>query len=297
VLKNKLMGIDLSITAGTKICGIIGDPVEHSLSPHMHNAAFRQLGLDFIYLPFRVKRENLTGAIEGLRALNIQGMNVTLPHKVAVIPLLDEIDALARKIGAVNTIVNENGSLKGYNTDASGFLKALTAGNTGVENKNVLILGAGGACRAIAFVLADRGAALTLMNRHFTPALELADWIFQVFRRKVDVLDLNSENLGMCLSQADILINTTSVGMSPVSNETLVPVEMLRNDLSVIDIIYNPVRTRLLREAECKGAAIMSGLEMLVWQGAAAFELWTGEKAPVDEMRRAAKSALEQYEN
>jgi shikimate dehydrogenase len=295
--ENRPRGMEVYVTANTRICGIIGDPVEHSISPQMHNAAFRKLDLDFVYLPFRVKREDLNQAIEGLRALNARGLNVTIPHKVAVIPFLDEVDALAREIGAVNTIVNEEGMLKGYNTDASGFLKALQAGHIKVENKNILILGAGGACRAIAFVLADRGAAITLMNRHPAPAADLAGWLFQKFRRKIDVLELSPENMENCLKQADILVNTTSVGMAPGSNETLVPEGLLRKALSVIDIIYNPVRTRLLKAAEKQGAIVMSGLEMLVWQGAAAFEIWTGEKAPVDEMRRTAGTALEGYED
>lgn len=289
--------MEAGISARTRVCGLIGDPVEHSVSHYMHNAAFHKMGLDFVYLPFRVTKEVLAEAVNGLRALNIQGMNVTLPHKIAVIPLLDEIDELARKIGAVNTIVNEDGWLKGYNTDASGFLKMLSAGNINVEGKNVLVLGAGGACRAIAFILTDRGASLSLINRRLAPAAELADWIFQEFRRKIDVMELGPGNLAAGLSQADILINTTSVGMSPGSNATLVPENLLRKDLSVIDIIYNPVRTRLLQEAEHRGAAVLSGLEMLVWQGAAAFELWTAKKAPVEEMRQAAASALEEYED
>jgi shikimate dehydrogenase len=285
---------EILITGKTRVCGIIGDPVEHSISPVMHNAAFRKNRLDFTYLPFRVKREELRHAVEGLRALNIRGMNVTLPHKIAVIPLLDEMDALASKIGAVNTIVNEEGILKGYNTDAEGFLQALKAGKINIENKNILIMGAGGASRAIAFILADRGARLTVINRHPEPARQLADWIMELFRQDVEVMELNTINIRTGFEKADILVNTTSVGMTPNVEDTLVPENMLKKGLTVIDIIYNPVKTRLLKAAESRGARIMSGLEMLVWQGAAAFELWSGEKAPIEQMRQAAMEALEE---
>jgi shikimate dehydrogenase len=286
----------MMISGKTKVCGIFGDPVEHSISPAMHNAAFCKLGLDMVYVPFSVKREDLKRAVEGLRALNMRGMNVTLPHKIAVIPLLDEIDAQAGKIGAVNTIVNEAGVLKGYNTDGEGFLRALTAADITVENKNILVIGAGGAARSIAFVLADRGAVITLMNRHPGAARELADWLFSSFRREVKVEELNPGNIRDCVEKTDVLINTTSVGMTPGVKDTPVPGAFLKKELNVIDIIYNPVRTRLLDEAEKAGAAIMSGLEMLVWQGAAAFELWSGEKAPVEVMRQAAAGALEKNE-
>jgi shikimate dehydrogenase len=281
------------ISGKTKICGIIGDPVEHTISPAMHNAAFHKLGLDMVYVPFRVKREDLKGAVEGLRALNMRGMNVTLPHKIGVIPLLDEVDSLARKIGAVNTIVNEEGVLKGYNTDGEGFFQALITAHIKVENKNILIMGAGGAARSIAFILADRGAEITLMNRHPGPARELAEWIFNTFRREVEVTELNPGNIEKGLSKADVLINTTSVGMAPGVNDTLVSGALLKKELKVIDIIYNPVKTRLLNEAESAGAIVMSGLEMLVRQGAAAFELWSGERAPIEEMRQAAAGVLE----
>jgi shikimate dehydrogenase len=283
---------ETGVTGKTRVCGIIGDPVEHTLSPVMHNAAFHQMNLDFIYLPFRVRREDLEGALEGMIALNIRGLNVTLPHKIAVMPLLEEIDDLARRIGAVNTIVNDAGTLKGYNTDASGFRQALAAGNINLTGKNVLVLGAGGAARSIAFVLADRGARITLLNRSPGPARALAEWLTFTFRREVEAVDLNVQNLEAALEKADALVNTTSVGMVPEQNATLVPQQMLHKGLSVIDIVYNPVKTRLLREAESAGSRTLSGLDMLVRQGAAAFELWVGEKAPVEEMRRAAAKVL-----
>lgn len=274
------------------MCGIIGNPIEHTISPVMQNAAFQELELDFVYVPFKVKPGDLNQAIQGVKALSIRGINVTIPHKVAVIPFLDELDSLAENIGAVNTIVNESGTLKGYNTDASGFLKALLAEGVQPENRKITILGAGGAARAIAFILADKGANLTIMNRHLDSAQKLADRTFQLFRRDVQALELNRENLKDNLFGAEILVNTTSLGMSPENDNTPVPALLIKPGLVVFDIIYNPVKTRLLYEAEERGAKVIGGIEMLVWQGAAAFEIWTGKRAPVQIMREAVMRAL-----
>jgi len=282
----------MSISGKTKVCGIIGDPIEHTMSPVMHNAAFKKLGLDFVYLPFRVKKEELSRAVDGVRALNIKGLNVTIPHKVAIIPFLDKLDLLAEKIGAVNTIVNDEGVLTGYNTDATGFLQALLEQGVEPEGKNIVILGAGGASRAISFILAERGAHLVILNRQPARAEELAQRITQVFEKEITALTLNEENLAKVLARADILVNTTSVGMVPDIDETPVPVGLLKPGLIVFDIVYNPVQTRLLKEAEAAGAKTINGLDMLVWQGALAFEKWTGRKAPLDLMKREAIKAL-----
>ncbi|MFC2006878.1 shikimate dehydrogenase [Chloroflexota bacterium] len=288
-----------TISGKTRLCGIIGDPVEHSMSPAMHNAAFREMGLDYLYVPFRVKKEELGKAIEGVRALGIRGINITIPHKVAVLQHLDEIDGLAEKMGAVNTIVNDDGTLKGYNTDASGFLQALLERAIDPEGKNIVILGAGGASRATSFILVDRGANLVILNRR----LEL-DWaeklsrrISQTFGREIKALELNRENLVKVLKKADVLVNATSVGMSPDIGETPVNADLIRPGFIVYDIIYNPIKTRLLREAEAAGANIIGGLDMLVWQGALAFEMWTGKKAPVELMKEEAVKILKRYEN
>ncbi len=272
----------LTISGKTRYCGVIGDPIEHTASPAMHNAVFKKLGLDYVYLPFRVKREELGKAIEGMRALNIRGLNVTIPHKVAVIPFLDELDGLARKIGAVNTIVNDDGVLTGYNTDATGFRQALLERGIEPMGKKVVILGAGGASRAISFILAEQGANLTILNRTPDKARQCASMFSQ---REVRALELNRENLVEVLEKADILINATSVGMTPNIDETPVPFNLLKPDLTVFDIVYNPIKTRLLREAEEAGAKTISGLDMLLWQGALAFEKWTGVKAPIEVMR------------
>ncbi len=282
------------ISGKTRICGLIGDPVEHSMSPAMHNGAFKNKEIDYVYLPFKVAREQLGRAILGVRALNIRGVNVTIPHKVAVMPLLDELDPLAERIGAVNTIVNDDSVLKGYNTDAHGFLKAMLERGIEPKAKKVVILGAGGASRAISFILAERGANLVILNRQLEMdwAVELAGNISRAFGREVKALELNEQNLAEVLRKGDILVNATSVGMSPNTDETPVPARLLKADLVVFDIVYNPVKTRLLTEAADAGAKTISGLEMLVWQGALAFEMWSGLKAPLEIMRKAAIRAL-----
>ena len=292
-MKNK------AVSGESRLCGIIGDPIEHSMSPVMHNAAFEKTGLNYLYVPFRVKKEELGKAIAGMRALNIRGLSVTIPHKVAVIPFLDELDPLAQRIGAVNTIVNDDGVLTGYNTDATGFLQALLERGVEPREKNVVILGAGGASRAISFILAERGAHLVILNRllELDWAEELASRISQVFTREVEALELNEENLARVLEKVDILVNATSVGMSPNIGETPIPAKLLKPGLIVFDIVYNPIKTRLVREAEVTGAKNIGGVDMLVWQGVLAFELWTGVKAPVKLMKEKAIKALQKYEN
>ncbi len=273
------------ISGKTKLCGVIGDPIEHTMSPVMHNAAFASMGLDYVYLPFRVKKEALGRAIDGMRALNIRGLSVTIPHKVAAIPFLDKLDPLAKKIEAVNTITNDDGVLTGSNTDAGGFLQALLERGIEPKEKNVVVLGAGGASKAISFILAERGAHVVILNRLLKRAEELAGRLSTLFNIEVKALGLVEASLKEVLRAGDILVNATSVGMSPSVDETLVPAKLLRQDLVVVDVVYNPIKTRLLREAEEAGAEIVSGLDMFVWQGALAFEKWTGVKAPVELMR------------
>jgi len=282
------------VSGKTRLCGLIGDPVEHTMSPAMHNAAFREMGIDCLYLAFRVRPEDLGKAVAGMRALNIRGLNVTIPHKVDVIQFLDELDPIAEKIGAVNTIVNDNGILKGYNTDTSGFLQALLERGIEPQEKKVVILGAGGASRAVTFMLADRGAHLVILNRllELDWAEKLARQLSQTFAQEVTALELNRENLAGALGEAAILVNATSVGMSPNVEEIPVDADLLRPDLTVYDVIYNPIKTRLLREAETVGAQTVGGLDMLVWQGALAFEKWTGLKAPIALMKAEAIKLL-----
>lgn len=289
------------ISGKTVVCGLIGDPVEHTMSPAMHNAAYRQVGLDYVYIPFRVRAEELGKAIDGMKAFNIRGLNVTIPHKVAVIPFLDKLDPLAEKIGAVNTIVNDNGVLTGYNTDATGFLRALLEKGIEPRGKKALILGAGGASRAVSLILADSGAErLIILNRsqELDWAYELAGNISQLYNMDAKAGELNRESLDSVMERIDIsiLVNATSVGMMPDINNTPVDANLFRPGLVVFDVVYNPLRTRLLRDAEAAGAKTISGIEMLAWQGALAFEKWTGQEAPLDLMKMEAIGLLEKYE-
>ena len=287
------------INGKTKIYGLIGNPVEHSVSPSMHNAAFGKMGLDCAYTPFRVEKESLAAAINAVKALNMGGLNVTIPHKVAVIPFLDELEPLAQKIGAVNTIINNDGRLKGYNTDASGFLNALLQKGVEPHAKKAVVIGAGGASRAITFTLAERGAEIVILNRRqeIGWAVELAAAISESFKKDVKALELNDDNLATALHSADILVNATSVGMSPDINQSPVPSVLLKKEMVVFDAVYNPLKTRLLAETESCGALTVSGIDMLVWQGALAFELWTGVKAPIDIMKASALKALSNNED
>ena len=290
------MNMNPEINGKTKLCGLMGDPVEHSVSPAMHNAAFRALGLDYAYLPFHVRREDLAAAVAGVRAFNIRGLNITIPHKVEVMRLLDGIDRPARQIGAVNVLVNDCGRLTGYNTDAEGFLHILTEHGIEPQGKNVVVLGAGGAARAICFALASRGAALTILNRSATTAQTCAEDIAKTFSRQVNALELNRENIAYALQEADMLVNATSVGMLRDAGSTPVDSDLLGPHLTVVDIVYNPGQSRLLEEAAKAGAKTINGLEMLTWQGALSFERWTGLQPPMDVMRRAASAALRRYE-
>jgi shikimate dehydrogenase len=287
----------MAISGKTKICALIGDPVEHTMSPVMHNTAYKKLGLDYIYIPFRVKPKQLVQAVEGLRALNVRGFNVTIPHKVAIIPLLDGLDPLAEKIGAVNTVVNNDGELRGFNTDAEGFLRALLEHGIKPKGKKVIVLGAGGASRAITYILAEKGAHLTILNREqeLDWAESIAQLIREDHRQEVKVLELG--HLTEALADADLLVNATSVGMSPAVEDSPAPAELLDKVPVVFDIVYNPIITRLLREAALAGAKTIGGLDMLAWQGALAFEMWTGQTAPIDLMRGEAIKILEKHED
>ena len=285
----------MKISGKTKICALIGDPVEHSLSPSMHNAAYRNMGLDYIYLPLLVKSEHLKQAVEGLRALNFRGFNVTMPHKVSIIPLLDGLDPLAEKIGAINTVVNDDGQLRGYNTDGPGVLQAFLEHGIEPAGKNTVVLGAGGASRAISCVLAQRGVKLTILNRKLELdwAEDIAEFIRKDLSTEVRVMELANEHLEVALSRADILINATSVGMSPNSDQSLVPMKLLHDGLIVFDVIYSLPRTRLLREAEATGCKTISGVDMLAWQGVLCFEKWTGQPVPLEMMRQEVIKILE----
>jgi len=281
------------IGGNTRIFGVIGDPISHTLSPLMFNAAFHELGLDCVYVPFRVEKNSLEAAIAGMRALNIPGLNVTIPHKADVIELLDSVDAAASAIGAVNTIVNENGVLTGYNTDGQGFLNMLSGQGIEVQGKNIIILGAGGAAMAVAFALAERKASIIILNRTLSRAQSIRERIYNKLGVKTGALELNRDNLGGIIGSADILVNATSIGMKPDTDSTPVDADLLKPGPVIVDIVYNPMKTRLLAEAEKAGCRTIAGIHMLVAQGAVAFEKWTGQKAPVELMSHIAVKELE----
>ncbi|MEM2875133.1 MAG: shikimate dehydrogenase [Candidatus Hadarchaeales archaeon] len=274
-----------------KVFALIGHPVKGSPSPSMHNAAFSQLGLDCVYVAADVPPPNLQDAVAGIRALGIAGANVTIPHKVAVMPFMDELHETASLVGAVNTIKNAGGKLIGFNTDGPGALRALKAA-TRVSGKKVLLLGAGGAARAIAFSIAAEGAELTIANRTIPRASALARDIKEKLGEDVRCVALRGDELSTAAMGSDIIINATSVGMYPESERTLLTSKMIPDNAVVFDIVYKPQETRLLREAKKAGAKTIRGVDMLVHQGALSFEIWTGKRAPVEVMRKAAQMEL-----
>jgi shikimate dehydrogenase len=269
------------INGHTKIYGILGRPVTHSLSPAMHNAAFAKLGINAVYVPFPVT--DLPRAVAGLRGLAIGGASVTIPFKEEIIPLLDELDPQAARMAAVNTVVNREGRLFGYNTDWLGAITALKA-QTGIVGEHVLLLGAGGAARAIAFGILENGGRVTITDLDAPRAVALARDL------AVEAIPLNA--LGQC--PASILINATPVGMAPDLEGLPVEPELLSRFTLVMDIVYRPLLTRLLREAQMHGARTIDGLQMLIHQATAQFKLWTGKEAPLETMSRAAYAALEE---
>ncbi|MFQ6094644.1 MAG: shikimate dehydrogenase [Candidatus Bathyarchaeia archaeon] len=285
----------MKVSGKTRVCAVIGDPVEHSLSPCIHNAAFRHLGLDYVYVAFTVKKDALKEAIQGMRGLGIYGLNVTMPHKVEIIPHLDRLDETAEKAGSVNTVLND-GELIGYSTDGFGAVNALKAHGRDPHGKKVVILGAGGASRSISSSIAEEAKEFTILNRTVEKAKALAGKISSVIGREVRWGGLSGDLLAEELMDADIVINATSLGMHPNDSETPINKNLLREDMVVFDLVYDPLETRLLREAKSVGAQTIDGLTMLIYQGAASFEIWTGRKAPVDIMMKAAREELEKNE-
>ena len=282
----------MKVFGNTQIFGIMGHPVEHSLSPAIHNTAFQHLGLNFVYVAFRV--EDLEGAVRGIRALTgIRGVSVTIPHKVAVLPYLDTIEPTALNIGAVNTIVSDQGTLTGYNTDASGALAALRASGGPVDGARVLMVGSGGAARAIAFALCLEAkiAALTILAVIDQERETLVRDLREKTGAAVSGSQLTPETLSRHIPDARILIHCTPVGMSPNIGETCVHGHLLKPHLTVMDIVYNPLETRLLTEARQAGCRIVRGIEMFLHQAVGQFELWTQQPAPVGVMR----SVLEKH--
>jgi shikimate dehydrogenase len=269
----------MKINSDTILFAVFGDPVSHSMGPLMHNTAFSALGYNGAYLAFRVK--DIGKAVAGIKALGIKGASITIPHKVSVMDFLDGLDDTAEKIGAVNTIMNRKGVLTGYNSDGFGAVKALFEKIT-IKNKNVVILGAGGAARAIGFAIISEGGRVTVINRTPAKGEELAKDL------GADFQPISRLNKTAC----HILINTTPVGMFPDIDAMPIREQDLDKTMVVMDVVYNPLKTRLLRAAENIGCRTINGVSMFVYQGAFQLELWTGMKAPVDVMKKAVLTAL-----
>lgn len=284
----------MEISVRTQFCGVLGNPVEHSLSPAIHNAAFQKLGLNFVYLAWKV--EAIGDAVKGLRALgNFRGASVTIPHKVAVLPFLDEVEATARHIGAINTIVSQNGRLLGANTDATGALRALKEGDAPLKTgEPVVLLGSGGAARAIAFALAAEAGVrrLHLLGIDDQERRGLASDLMQKTPMHVADAFLEEQTLKTALADARVLIHCTPIGMSPKTGMSCVPAPLLHSGLTIMDIVYNPRETQLLADAKAAGCRTISGLEMFLYQAAAQFERWTGQSAPLQVMRTILESRL-----
>jgi shikimate dehydrogenase len=269
----------MTINGATLVHGIIGNPVSHSLSPAMQNAAFAAMGLNSVYVPFPVT--DVAAALTGLKALGIGGVSVTIPHKQAVLPHLDAIDPVAARIGAVNTLVCRDNTVKGYNTDWLGANRALSE-KMKLAGATVLLLGAGGSARAIGFGLLEAGAAVLIASRSPEPGRALAAQLGCPWHPLTEVARL----------RADAVVNATSVGMGKLAAESLVPCDKIADFPVVMDIVYAPLETRLLAEARAAGCLPIDGLQMLLHQGAAQFELWTGGPAPLPVMARALRAAL-----
>ncbi len=274
------------ISGTTRILGVIGDPIGHTSSPAMHNAAIAALGIDYAYVAFHVRADGLGRAIDGMRALDMAGLNVTVPHKQNVMDHIDEVSDEAVAIGAVNTIVNRQGRLVGYNTDAFGIMESLKRdGGLAELPSKVALLGAGGAARAILYALLQcpQIERIWLLNRTLSKAEALASDLDRSEKVRVAAMDSNE------VGNVDLLINSTSVGMHPHADASpLVDASVLHADMLVADIVYKPLKTRLMQQAEAAGARSINGLGMLAWQGARSFELWTGIAPPVDHMVAAA---------
>lgn len=284
----------MKISGKTKILGIFGHPIGHSISPAMHNAAIKALGLDMTYIAVEVKPSELKQAVGLIREIGMKGVNTTIPHKEAVIRFLDDISEEARLIGAVNTIVNKNGRLIGHNTDGYGYISSLKQEiNFNPKGKNIVILGAGGAARGILMALAKKGPkTITVANRTLARGISLVRAFKKKFPSiKFEAIGLDKNVLKAYFQNANLLINTTSVGMKQ-RKALQIPLEVLPKTAVVSDIVYNPLQTILLKKAKGLKLATHSGLGMLVHQGAKSFKLWTGHNAPIDVMTKAALKAL-----
>jgi len=282
----------MHIDGSTTLVGVFGAPIEHTASPAMHNAAFEALKMNWAYLAFHVEPQALRTALQGARDMRLAGVNLTVPHKILALDCVDDIDAEARKLGAVNTVVMEKGKLRGFNTDGYGFLKAIKEEfNLSIRGKRILVLGAGGAARAIAVKCALEGAArVAVANR--TPArIEPIAREIRNTKSEFSSLALTAEEIRKVIPDVDLVVNATSVGLKEGDSLGLTA-DLFSSRLRVYDAIYRPAKTELLGIAETAGAQVANGLGMLLHQGAKSFEIWTKRKAPLEVMRRALRAAV-----
>ncbi len=277
-----------TITGHTKLTGLLGSPVAHSISPMMHNEAFNQLGLDYVYLCFDVGTDGLKTAVNGLKQIGIRGFNCTMPDKNLMCELADELSPAASMIGAVNTVVNENGRLIGHNTDGIGYMQAVRDAGHNIIGKTMTLLGAGGAATAISVQAALDGVAniniFSIRDQFFDRAQKTVDLINSNTNCHAALYDLADDSeLRKSIAASDILTNGTSVGMAPnIDNCIITDKNIFHNNLIVSDVIYNPEETKLLSMAKASGCQVFNGLYMLLYQGAEAFTIWTGKDMPVD---------------
>ena len=276
------MSIDTFIRGDSRIICLFGNPVAHSLSPQIHNHAFRELALPYVYIPVLVPPERLHTAMYALRSLGWQGANVTIPHKAGVVHYCDELSELSRKTGTVNTLYLKNGGLAGTTTDPEGFRRAVAKMGIELERSHVVVLGNGGTARtlSIALALEKKIASLSLIGRNFARVASLAREIETITGFSVQTSTLESSSVEEHMSRCTLLVNCTSVGMYPETEKTPLPSRYFHKGMAVFDVIYNPVRTRFLQEASAAGCSVQNGLSMLLYQGLASFKLWTGIEAP-----------------
>jgi shikimate dehydrogenase len=282
------------IDATFKVCALFGFPAHHSMGPAIHNAAFDALGLPFVYVAHDVAPADLATAIAGVRALGYRGLSITMPHKVAALDLVDEVDAMGRAIGCINTIVQRDGRLVGYNTDGQGALDGLARAGIAIHGKRVLVLGSGGAARAVAMTVAMRGqpAELAILGVIEDELQRLGRDVRERASAPVSVRMLDDTTLASAMAHADVLLQCTPVGMTPEVGRSLVPRELLHAGLAVFDAVYNPRRTLLIEQAAAKGCPVVEGSEMFLGQAMVQFELWTGQKAPAEVMRKVIEARL-----
>ena len=282
------MQSSIEINNNTKIVGVIGHPIKHTLSPIMHNYAYKNLNLDYVYLPFDISSIGLQDSLKGMVALGIRGFNVTIPHKERIIEYMDELSDSAKIVGAVNTVVNDNGKLIGYNTDVNGIIKTLEEFKKNISGKTVSVLGAGGAARSVIYTLINhfKVKKINIINRTVEKAESLKDYFSsKMLFEKIKTYELIPPDVTEILAKSKLIINASSIGMSPDNDDSPTTIlESFNKNQIVFDIVYNPQKTKFLALAEEQGALTINGLKMFVEQGAKSFELWTSEMMPTNQI-------------